>query len=157
MLRSKVWPVLIDDKDVRINRLDRQEAAKAPSSSPANDKIEPGDVLRAELALLQPVKIPFPMVVHQEIDLDAFSLTGSEGPKLLRKLRRSFVTNHQESRAPADNLVGKCHACGAKNLDLLLGSFGVVLGETEDRDLGNTLTLAHFVESKTRFNPRLIA
>ena len=45
MLGSEIGPVLINDMEVRINRLDREKAAEASPSAPANNEIQSRDVL----------------------------------------------------------------------------------------------------------------
>ena len=58
--------MLVDDVEVGIDRLDREEAAEAPAAAPADDEIESGDLVRAYLAPLQPGEIPFPVLIHEE-------------------------------------------------------------------------------------------
>ena len=40
MLRIKIWPIFIDDIEIRINGLNREKAAQSASSSPAHDQIQ---------------------------------------------------------------------------------------------------------------------
>src|SRR5690349_10068138 len=95
MCGFEVRPVGVDYIKIRINRLQRQEAAQSAAAAPSHDEIEPGYILRSQLAVLQSVNVPLPAVVHQKIYLDAVSLPNTIGRQLIGKFLRSVVAEHQ--------------------------------------------------------------
>ena len=64
---------IVHHENIRIDRLHRQKSAEPAPAAPADDEIEARHVRRAEPAVLQPVQVPLPAVVHEQVDLDALA------------------------------------------------------------------------------------
>src|SRR5450631_2859853 len=156
MLRLEIRPQRLYHKNVGVNGLHRQKATQSPPASPAHNEIQSRDFGRTQTSFLEAIEIPFPSIVHEEIDLNAFALTGSKCRQFNWKLRGLFVSQHQQGGAAPRDLAPKGDTGSTKMVGLRDGAPRVVLSETENRDFLDAERLTCFEERNSRRNAVLI-
>src|SRR5450631_2427477 len=156
MLRLEIRPQRLYHKNVGVNGLHRQKATQSPPASPAHNEIQSRDFGRTQTSFLEAIEVPLPSIVHEEIDLNAFALTGSKCRQFNGKLRGLLVSQYQQGGAAPRDLVRKDNTGGTKMVGLRDGAPRVVLSETEDRNLLDAERLTRFEERHSWRNAVLI-
>src|SRR5450631_45942 len=144
MLRLEIRPQRLYHKNVGVNGLHRQKATQSPPASPAHNEIQSRDFGRTQTSFLEAIEVPLPSIVHEEIDLNAFALTGSKCRQFNRKLRGFLVPQYQQRGAAPRDLKRKGNTGGTKMVGLGDGPPCVVLRKAEHRNLLDTKLLARF-------------
>jgi hypothetical protein len=160
----------VDDMDVGMRGLDRQEPGRTPASAAIHDEVDGGNLRRAErrhpiaaapwiigVVLAREAQVPTPVVVHEHIDADVAATALEEPAKLRRKRASARIADDEDGRPVVERAPRQFHARALVGSASTRSSTQVVLREPADRDLLDSKHATRLDETHGLLDPNIRA